>query len=121
MPQAETRAHHVLVDPSLGRCNILAGVFVMSDLKPCPCGKTPSDVSQYGSPYDKWVWASPDCCGEWSVEYRSGYAQNEDDQKRNAEFAWNNAPRAKPSEIRIPPETDINDRIAADWGEQKQA
>ena len=27
----------------------------------------------------------------------------------------------KLGEIRIPPETDINDRIAEDWGEQKQA
>ena len=27
----------------------------------------------------------------------------------------------KLGEIRIPPETDINDRVAEDWGEQKQA
>lgn len=67
-----------------------------TELLPCPCGKIPtrlyvSDAGQGG----KWANVSGDCCGEWTIEFRTGY--NALDSAECMEFAimdWNSAPRA---------------------------
>lgn len=64
-------------------------------LAACPCGKPItelgiSDAGQGG----KWAWASGDCCGEWSIEFRTQYEGLDSDEcKRLAREAWNNAQR----------------------------
>ena len=65
------------------------------NLKPCPCGKIPdklhiSDAGQGG----KWANATGNCCGEWTIEFRTGYHSL--DSEKCMKFAiedWNNAPR----------------------------
>lgn len=65
----------------------------MSDLKRCPCGKTPTSIGTYGYPQSKWMYAVPDCCGEWNIEFRSQYLDEGPELTALAEEAWNNAPR----------------------------
>ncbi len=65
-------------------------------IKPCPCGKTPTKLhcvdNGQGS---KWAQASGDCCGEWSVEFRTGYFDlNSEKCQGYAIDSWNGAPRA---------------------------
>lgn len=66
------------------------------ELKPCPCGETPTklhvcDAAQGG----KWAIASPDCCGEWETEFRTDYyALDSDECKKLAYEAWNRLPRS---------------------------
>ena len=67
----------------------------MNTLKPCPCGDTSQHIEVIPDTPDKWAYAVPDCCGEWSVEFRAGYADYEEAQQL-AIIAWNDAPRAKP-------------------------
>jgi len=73
----------------------------MSELKPCPCGRTPkelcvSDAGQGG----KWANVSAmSCCGCWEVEFRTRYHGL--DSGRCMEYAieaWNEAPRGSPNE-----------------------
>ena len=67
----------------------------MKELKPCPCGETPTklhitDAGQGG----KWALASGDCCGEWIVEFRTGnYALDHIKCYRRGMEYWNDAPR----------------------------
>ena len=72
----------------------------MEELKPCPCGKVPTkvfatDAGQGG----KWANVSGDCCGEWSIEFRTQYAALGSSECMNlAVEAWNEAPRAQRTE-----------------------
>lgn len=65
-------------------------------IKPCPCGKTPKklyihDTGQGG----KWANVNGDCCGEWEIEFRTGYHSYDSDEcMALAIAAWNEAPRA---------------------------
>ncbi len=65
-------------------------------IKPCPCGRTPEklyihDTGQGG----KWANVSGDCCGEWEIEFRTGYHDYGSDECMTlAITAWNEAPRA---------------------------
>jgi hypothetical protein len=68
----------------------------MSDsLAHCPCGRpieelNITDAGQGG----KWAWVAGNCCGEWSIEFRTGYhALDSEECKRLAREAWNAAPR----------------------------
>lgn len=64
-------------------------------IKPCPCGQVPGALQINGQDRDKWATVSGACCGEWSVEFRNGYARipsAESDELARA--AWNGAPRA---------------------------
>lgn len=69
----------------------------MSDIKPCPCGQTPSELgidADHEQP--KWALVYGDCCGEWHVEYKNGYLPlDEPEAMRLARQAWNDAPRAQ--------------------------
>lgn len=67
----------------------------MSDIKPCPCGKTPPSLSITGTPRAKWAYVAGACCGMWEVEFRNDYSElNSVDSNRRALEAWNEAPRA---------------------------
>ncbi len=64
-------------------------------LKPCPCGETPSKlhITGNGQGY-KWADATGDCCGEWSIEFRTQYlAHGSPECMELAIEAWNGAPR----------------------------
>ena len=69
---------------------------MVSNLKPCPCGKIPvvlciTDAGQGR----KWANASCNYCGEWTIEFRTEY--NDLDSPECLDFAvsaWNNAPRS---------------------------
>ena len=62
-------------------------------LKPCPCGKTPSqlficDTNQGG----KYADVLGDCCSEWKLEFRQQYTSG-DAAMKLATDAWNSTPR----------------------------
>ena len=65
-------------------------------LAACPCGQTPTDVHiMDGGQGGKWAFVMPNCCDEWSIEFRTNYAAiHTDECKRLAIEAWNAAPRA---------------------------
>lgn len=64
-------------------------------LAQCPCGETPTQICVYDANQGgKWAFAVPDCCGEWSIEFRTTYkALDSDECGKLAIDAWNNAPR----------------------------
>ena len=68
----------------------------MNELAICPCGKVPNDLfivdtGQGG----KWALVCGSCCGEWYIEFRTGYNDlGSAECKRLAQEAWNAAPRA---------------------------
>lgn len=65
-------------------------------LKSCPCGSPIdaliiSDAGQGG----KWAWVSGNCCGKWSIEFRTEYNSLESYECMELAIkAWNAAPRA---------------------------
>ena len=67
----------------------------MTDIAPCPCGKTPTEIKVYLlTQGDKWGIAVPNCCGEWMIEFRADYIQPEEAEcQERALAAWNAAPR----------------------------
>ena len=70
-------------------------------LAACPCGKTPQELYIVdGWQGGKWAWAYGGCCGEWHIEFRTGYNDlGSDECKRLAREAWNAAPRAANVEV----------------------
>ena len=72
----------------------------MADLKPCPCGETPKELGlNYNGQGSKWATAVGTCCGEWEVEFRTGYeALDSEKCMEYALEAWNRAPRADTDE-----------------------
>ena len=67
-------------------------------IKPCPCGRTPTKLHINAQDRDKWASVSGDCCNEWSIEYRNGYARIPSDESMElALAAWNAATRAEPA------------------------
>ncbi len=66
----------------------------MNELKPCPCGQIPNDISiEDAGQGGKWAWVSGDCCAEWAVEFRTQYEEGIKLYDLAVE-AWNEAPRA---------------------------
>jgi hypothetical protein len=67
----------------------------MTDLLPCPCGKTPQRlIVEAEGDRPKWARVSGNCCGEWMIEYRNAYTTlNTAEADRIAMLAWNRAPR----------------------------
>ena len=64
----------------------------MIELKPCPCGKTPKGLHVVTNTSGKWAQVCGDCCNEWSIEYRNGYAEGKEQYVLAVE-AWNESPR----------------------------
>ena len=64
-------------------------------LKQCPCGKTPTLLDIYkaeSSP--KWAYLTPNCCSEWSIEFRTiDYDMDSLETMKEAHRVWNNADR----------------------------
>lgn len=68
----------------------------MIDLAPCPCGETPTKltITENGQGM-KYALASGNCCGEWFVEFRSGYFERDTEEcMRRAINGWNSTKRA---------------------------
>ena len=65
----------------------------MEVLSMCPCGQIPSalDLQENGQG-GKYMLASPNCCGEWAIEFRANYTKGEEAMKL-AISAWNAMPR----------------------------
>ena len=66
-------------------------------LAPCPCGQVPASlsISDYGG--YKYALASPSCCGEWLIEFRTNYKPLDSEACMTlAHAAWNAAPRGEP-------------------------
>ncbi len=65
------------------------------ELKQCPCGKIPERldiISEHNRP--KWAYASPECCGEWMIEFRNQYDDvTSKESYRKAVVAWNETTR----------------------------
>lgn len=64
-------------------------------IKPCPCGKIPDKIYAVDNGQGrKWAQAYGNCCGEWSVEFRTEYNEIDSDKcNKLAIEAWNEAPR----------------------------
>lgn len=70
----------------------------MTELMPCPCGQTPTElhVTSHDFDHPKWAMASGNCCNDWNVEFRNEWARIGSTKcAENAARAWNAAPRAK--------------------------
>lgn len=77
----------------------------MTNLKPCPCGKTPEKLAIYDSEAYRYSRAYGTCCSEWEIEFRGDDNPLDDVRTYNlAVEAWNAAPRAVP--IPCPNECD---------------
>lgn len=64
-------------------------------IQPCPCGEIPKELSiaENGQGI-KYAECCGDCCGEWSIEFRTNYLDlNSRNLMKLAIKAWNNAPR----------------------------
>lgn len=66
----------------------------MTELKPCPCGETPTKLGIDGTGRSKWAFVYGNCCSEWHIEFRTNYAlPNSDECMKLGIYAWNDAPR----------------------------
>jgi len=73
----------------------LEGPMADHTLQPCPCGATPQRLSVNSECNgSKWAWCACGACGEWSIEFRTGYSQDPKVLQSRAAEAWNRAPRA---------------------------
>ena len=68
----------------------------MSELKPCPCGVTPSELSVVDGSTFRYRQVMGNCCGFWEIEVRISTNRKPDVDADYAECveAWNEAPRA---------------------------
>ena len=76
---------------------------MIDKLLPCACGKIPSSLNLYEAGSAKWAFASGSCCGEWHIEFRTGYYKlNTQECMDRAIAAWQAASRrAVPDGIKI--------------------
>ena len=66
----------------------------MKNLKPCPCGQTPTALGLQPGDTGRWAFAFGSCCSEWNVEFRLDYAPLDSEEAMELAIeAWNNAPR----------------------------
>lgn len=84
------------VDYSAAECAAGEGGCGVSELKPCPCGKTPERLivhAEHSCP--KWAWVTGSCCDGWGLEFRNDYAwQDSPEMMQKATEAWNTMERA---------------------------
>ena len=60
----------------------------------CPCGKIPEKlIITETDQSPKWRICACDQCGEWMIEFRSGYSDSEKEIMEKAIKEWNAAPR----------------------------
>ena len=68
----------------------------MTELKKCPCGKTPNGLLIEEGSTSRWGYAYGDCCSEWMIEFRS--VNNNPMSPESYDMAvkyWNDSPRAR--------------------------
>ena len=62
----------------------------------CPCGQIPDHLIIAEGQCSKWAYVSGVCCGEWNVEFRTGYRALDDPKlMEEAIDEWNEAKRSK--------------------------
>jgi hypothetical protein len=64
-------------------------------LKPCFCGEIPTELILMPSDGSyKYAFACGNCCGDWSIEFRTNYKKLESPECMELAIkAWNNSPR----------------------------
>ena len=68
---------------------------IVDTLLGCPCGKIPNKLSIAEGSTCKYAYVCGDCCGEWNIEFRTGYHKvNTNECMELAIKEWNNASRA---------------------------
>lgn len=68
----------------------------MTELKKCPCGKTPSALHVGGGVSSSWAWVCGDCCYNWAIEFRTVHHDwTSNESYENAVKYWNDSPRAE--------------------------
>ena len=66
----------------------------MTDLKPCPCGKTPEKLEIDGDEFWRESYVQGDCCGEWAIQYHNHcITDKQEENVKRATKAWNSATR----------------------------
>ncbi len=92
------------------------------ELKPCPCGETPKDLAIVDNGQGgKWAEVSGNCCGEWSIEFRTQYFPPDSNECiALAAEAWNEAPRNTRMEA-SPPTPDAGTVEVIDYHTAKKA
>ncbi|MCP4354144.1 MAG: hypothetical protein GY793_00665 [Proteobacteria bacterium] len=66
-----------------------------SGFRDCPCGKIPIELTIEEGYTCKHAWVAGDCCGGWSIEFRTNYYETDTlECMELATLAWNNAIRA---------------------------
>ena len=64
------------------------------EIKPCPCGETPTKLVIFTNGGYKYAQCYGDCCHEWSIEFRTvNYEPLSEDSYLSAVETWNRAPR----------------------------
>lgn len=67
------------------------------ELKACGCGKTPKELFIYGDDA-KYKWAYGSCCGDWHIEFRTGYHRDGSKELMEAaRYMWNMVSRPQPT------------------------
>ncbi len=88
------------------------------ELKPCPCGKTPTALDIVEGDTFRWRIISGDCCGEWRVETRVttiGENANPEHHYKQCVEAWNEAPRHTPEGCALVPVEPTEAMLGAAW------
>jgi len=64
------------------------------ELRRCPCGEVPTAIGINNYSDAKYMFAVPNCCDEWLIEFRTNYHPADTEEcLALAVEAWNNAPR----------------------------
>ena len=70
------------------------GRSAMTELHPCPCGKVPDELVVVPGHTEKYAFTVGTCCGDWHIEFRTGYFHHESSEcLALARAAWNEAGR----------------------------
>lgn len=60
----------------------------------CPCGEVPTGLDLEFGYVTKWDKVTPNCCGEWMIEFRTGYLDPDSKEMEQLKIkVWNEAPR----------------------------
>lgn len=69
-------------------------LIISKYLAPCPCGQTPKALSVSEGVSFKNAYVRGACCGEWEIEFRTGYhPAGSNEINALAVAAWNGAQR----------------------------
>lgn len=91
----DTNAPRSVTEPSFGQSASTGG------LARCPCGAIPEALGIMDTGQGrKYMACMGTCCGEWMIEFRSDYHQQDSPEcMERAIDAWNRAPRMANAEV----------------------